>query len=134
MNVSKALLAGAVGGVVVAVYDFIVHGLIMDATYKKYTLFRQDANMVWFPILAIVIGVVAAVIFAKTRSSWAAGVKGGVTFGFWLGLIGFFATFYNPLVFNEFPYYLTWCMGSILLIGWLVYGAVVGVMYKGETT
>jgi hypothetical protein len=58
--------------------------------------------------------------------------KGGMTFGFWLGLVAFFATFYNPLIFQGFPYFLSWCWGAITLIGWLVYGAIVGAMYKGQ--
>jgi hypothetical protein len=133
MQWSKVLIAGAVGGVVNAVYGFVMHALIMGNTYSRYApeVFRQDGSgMAWFITLPIVLGLVGAAFFAKSRSAWAAGPKGGAMFGFWVGLIGFIANFYTPLIYTGYPYYLTWCTGSILLIGWVVVGAVIGAMYK----
>lgn len=130
MQMNKVLIAGAVGGLVLAVWEFLMHGLIMGNTYASLTVFRQDANPVWFPIIAILLGIIAGVLFAKTRAVWSDGAKGGMTFGFWLGLIGGFASFYNPLTFQGFPYYLAWCWLGITLLGWVVYGAVVGMIYK----
>ncbi len=133
MNLNKALIAGLVGGIVLAVYDFIMHGLIMASTYSKYVaVFRKDAPMYWFPILAILLAIAAALFFAKSRGSWEAGAKGGMMFGFWIGLLAFLAQFYNPLIFNGFPYFLSWCWGAINLIGWVIAGAVIGAMYKAE--
>ena len=74
----------------------------------------------------------SAVIFARTRSSWSTGVGGGVTFGFWLGLFGFFAQFFNPLVIEGFPYYMGWCWGGINLIVALVLGATLGAIIKAS--
>lgn len=134
MQTSRALIAGAVGGLVLAVYSMIVHGFIMGSTYaNRPEVFRQDAPMYWFPIIAILLGVVAGLFFAKSRGSWAEGAKGGMTFGFWVGLLGFVAAFYNPLVFEGFPYFLSWCWGAIDLIGWVIGGAVIGSLYKGAT-
>ncbi len=132
MNTGKALLAGVVGGIVVNIYDFVMHGIIMAGTYVKYdTVFTQEeANPVWFFVVAIAIGIAGALLFAKTRNSWGAGVKGGLTFGFFVGLIGFFAQFYSPLIIADFPYYLSWCWGGILMIGWLIFGAVASFFIK----
>ncbi|MFQ6116617.1 MAG: hypothetical protein ACE5NG_21390 [bacterium] len=131
MNWTKALVAGVVGGLVVGVYNFLVHGFIMGRTYQvRPEVFRADASFIWFFVVAVVVGIAGAFLFAKSRSSWSAGVQGGVTFGFWVGLVAFFAQFYNPLVFQGFPYFLTWCWAGITLIGWLIFGAVVAVMYK----
>jgi hypothetical protein len=131
MNWSKALISGVVGGVAVAVYNAVTHGFIMAGEYAKVAHFRADASPVWFVVLAILAGAVAGILFAKSRASWAAGPKGGMAFGLWLGLIAFLMAFYLPLTQKDFPYYLTWCMGSIDLIGWIVFGAVVGAMNKG---
>lgn len=131
MNTNKAITAGAVGGVGLAVYEFVMHGLIMGNTYAgNPNTFRQDANMIWFPIIAIILGVTAGMLFGKTRSMWAEGAKGGMTYGFWLGLVVAFGAFYSPLTINGFPYYLAWCWFGITLLGWVVYGAVAGMMYK----
>ncbi|MFQ5639566.1 MAG: hypothetical protein ACE5IR_16395 [bacterium] len=131
MNWGKAVLAGAVGGLVVSVYNYLMHGVIMASTYTGHAAFNQGPPKVaWFIVVAIVIGVMGGILFAKTRDCWGAGVKGGVTFGFFLGLVAFFAQFYWPLVINGFPYFLAWCWGGIILIGWMVFGAVAGMMYK----
>lgn len=132
MNTQKALVAGIVGGVVMAVYEFIMYGLIMASTYASNPeVFRQDAPMFWFPIVAVVVGLAGAMLFAKTRSAWSEGAKGGVFFGLWIGLVVAALQFYSPLVISGFPYYLAWCQAGIAVIGWMVYGAVVGAMYKG---
>lgn len=133
MQWSKALIAGAVGGVVNAVYGFVMHVLIMGNTYRKYTpeVFREDeSTMMWFIIIPILLGVVGGLFFAKSRSAWAAGLQGGATFGFWVGLIAFVSNFFMPLMITGYPYYLTWCTGAIYLIGWTLVGAVIGAMYK----
>jgi hypothetical protein len=128
---SKALIAGVVGGVVNAVYGFVMHALIMGNTYRKYTVFSEDqSKMAWYIIIPILLGVVGGLFFAKTRSAWAAGPKGGAMFGFWVGLVAFVANFFMPLMIVGYPYYLTWCTGAINLIGWMVVGATIGAMYK----
>ncbi|NIV92307.1 hypothetical protein GWN42_05760 [candidate division KSB1 bacterium] len=131
MNWGKALLAGVVGGIVVNIYNFVMHGMIMGSTYTEYAAFAQEeASPVWFFVVSIFIGIAGALLFAKSRGSWGDGVKGGVTFGLFIGLVSFFAQFYSPLVINDFPYFLSWCWGGISLIGWLIFGAIAGVMYK----
>jgi hypothetical protein len=72
----------------------------------------------------------AALLFARTRGSWAAGLRGGLTFGFFLGLVIFFQRFYDPLVIDGYPYYLSWCQGGISMIDSLLAGAVVGTIIK----
>lgn len=133
MSWSKALIAGAAGGFVSAILNALMHAGIMSGTYMKYEgLFRQDSSPLWFTAVAIVIGIAGGVLFAKTRSSWAAGAKGGLNFGFFIGLVSFAAQFYTPLIYQGFPYYLSWCWGGIALISWLGFGAVAGALYKGS--
>ncbi len=132
MNTSKALLAGLAGGVLLWLYNFVMHGMIMADVYvNNAAVFRQDAaNPLWFLVVEVGMAVAGAFLFAKTRSSWADGLKGGMTFGLMVGAIAFFAGFINPLVIADFPYYLAWCWGGIVVIGWALYGALIGVVYK----
>jgi len=132
MNWNRAILAGVVGGVVLWLASFVLHGFVMGSTYTKYPeVFSQEAsNPLWFLLLEILIAVPAAIIFAKTRGSWAAGVTGGLVFGFWLGVLGFFPQFFNSLVIKDFPYYLGWCWGGIQVIVSLLLGAVLGLLIK----
>ncbi|MDX1583965.1 MAG: hypothetical protein R3338_10245 [Thermoanaerobaculia bacterium] len=132
MNWTRALIAGVVGGIAVNIADFIQHGLILGQVYMKYDqVFAQEqANPLYFLLIAVLSGIFAAIIFAKTRTAWAEGAKGGLAFGLLLGLFTFWLPFYNPLVIKDFPYYLSWCWGGINLIDGLIFGLIVGLIYK----
>ena len=132
MNWGRVFAGGIVGGIVVNLVDFVLHGQVMAETYKKYdTVFSQkEANPAYFFAAAILVGIFVALLFAKTRASWAEGWKGGATFGLFFGLATFFMNFYNPLVIADFPYYLSWCWGGSGVIDGVVGGAVLGSIIK----
>ena len=131
MNWTRAVLAGVAGGVAAWIANFVMHGMILASTYMKHEVFTQEqANPAYFLLIGICIGIPAAVLFAKTRDSWSGGLTGGATFGFFLGLVAYFDPFYNALVIEGFPYYLSWCWGAVNLIGFVVYGAVIGAVYR----
>ena len=132
MNWTKIFGGGVAAGIAVSLVDYLLHGVIMAATYEKYSdVFSQEpANPVWFFVVTITIGIFFTIVFAKTRNCWAEGVKGGMVYGFWIGMIAFFTNFYDPLVIAGFPYYLAWCHGGIGLIGIVVGGAVIGLIIK----
>ena len=132
MNWTKIVGGGVVAGIAVSLVNYLLHGRIMADTYAKHAnVFSQEpANPVWFFVVAIVIAIFFTILFAKTRSCWAEGAKGGMVYGFWLGMVAFFGNFYYPLVIDGFPYHLAWCHGGIDLIGAIVGGAVIGLIIK----
>ncbi len=132
MSGSKTIIAGVVGGIVMTIADYVMHGIIMRNTYMKYSeVFRQDdAGVHHFFLVGIMVALATAFLFAKTRSVWADGVMGGVMFGFSLGMVIFFTRFYSSLTIEGFPYYLNWCQGGMAVIAFVVLGAVLGAMIK----
>jgi len=122
MKLNKVLLTGIVGGAVVWVYYFLTHGLILADMYMKHSVFiTESANPIWFVFNTVLVALAGALLFAKTRGSWAEGIKGGLTFGFFVGLVLFFYLCF-------ISHLLEW--GGIELIGWLVFGLVAGILYK----
>lgn len=130
MNWTKAVVAGVGAGVAITVVNYVAHALILKETYTKYPVINPPSPNVYFLVVAVLVGIAGAILFAKTRKCWKEGAAGGAAFGFWLGLVAFFGTFYGSLVIAGFPYFLDWCWGSINLIGSLVGGAVLGAIYK----
>ena len=132
MNWSRVAIAGVVAGIVRTVYEFILHGMIMSSTYMRYpeVFETEGGGEYWFMILAVLIAIVMASIYARTLKSWSRGLMGGASFGFCLGWVFFFLPFYSSLVIEGFPYYLSWCWGTIDLIGSVITGAVIGALYK----
>lgn len=131
MNWSKAILAGVVGGLVLTTVDFLMHGVVMAETYAKYPVFTQEAaGTHYFFLIGICYSIMVALLFSRTRSVWAEGLGGGLTFGCFLGLVAFFVPFYNSLVLEGYPYYLSWCQGGMNFIGSVVLGCVLGLLIK----
>jgi hypothetical protein len=132
MNWTRIGLAGVAAGLVNWISDFVLHGIVMAPTYRRLTqVYSQtQANPAWFLLVAVTSCVMAALLFARTRGSWAAGWKGGLAFGFFLGLVLFFVRFYDPLVIDGYPYYLSWCQGGINMINSLLAGADHGSVIK----
>lgn len=134
MNWGRTIVAALVGGVVMWLVSFVLHGLVMGSTYMKYPeVFTQEAsNPLWFLLIEVLIAFPAAVIFYRTRGSWATGMAGGLTFGFWLGLIGSFAQLFSPIVMKGFPYYLGWCWFGINMITTLALGLTFGILNQAN--
>lgn len=133
MNWSKVVIIGVVGGIVTWLYNFLMHGIIMSGAYAGNAVFVQPedgSNPLWFLLVQVCTGIMAALLFVKTRSVWSDGFKGGATFGFFLGLVAFFPQFINPLVIQGFEYHLAWCWGGIVLIEMVVFGMVAGLILK----
>lgn len=132
MNWTKILLAGVVGGVLMNIADFVMHGVILANTYVKYPeVFSQtQANPMWFLAISVLTAFFSAVLFAKTRQCFADGWMGGATFGFYLGLVAFFGKFVSALVIDGFPYFLSWCWGGTGLIALTIMGVGLGLILK----
>jgi len=132
MNWTRIVLAGAAAGLVTWISDFVQHGMVMAPTYKRLSAVysQTEVNPAWFLLVSFFICLMAALFFARTRASWAAGWKGGLSFGFFLGLVIFFQRFYDPMVIDGYPYYLAWCQGGISMIDSLLAGAVIGSILK----
>lgn len=133
MNWGRIIGGGIAAGIVMNVADFVQHGLILGDAYKKYPLFSQtQANPLHFLAVAVAISLCAAILFARTRSAWAPGMMGGLTFGFYAGLLGFFPHFYSSLVYEGFPYHLVWCWGGVTMIDFLLAGLALGAIIKRD--
>lgn len=128
MNWSRIVLGGIAAGIVTNIANFVMHGVIMAPTYKRYSqVFTQtESNPLWFAVVSISICLTMALLFERTRGAWAAGAAGGVSFGLFAGLVGVFPHFFHPLTIDGFPYYLAWCWGGMTVISSVIGGAVLG--------
>lgn len=132
MNWSKVAIAGIAAGIVLTIVNYLSHGVLLADTYARYDAIAEPSPRIHFLLLAILIGLAAAILFAKTRRCWAEGAAGGAAFGFFFGLGAFFASFYSSLVIVGFPYFLDWCWGGINLIGSVAAGVVLGILYPKD--
>jgi hypothetical protein len=131
MNVKKLLVAALVVGVVLNVYDYVVHVVLLQGTYESLPdLFRQDSPVTWLVIGDFIAALVLVWFYDRVRGSFGAGVRGGATFGLYAGvLLGFPAQLFANMMFVGFPYSLGWYW-VIGIIGWgILGGATAGAVY-----
>jgi hypothetical protein len=135
MNVKKLLIATVAVGVVMNVFDFVVHGMILhNAVYANLTtLLNQNAPMHWLIIGEFFAGLVFVFVYDRVYGSFGGGIKGGMRYGLLAGiLVNFPAQIYNHLLINGFTYGLAWTWIIVGVLWGVVAGAVAGALYKRE--
>ena len=135
MNWGRAIGAGLAAGFVQNIANFVMHGLVLGGMYLDQPAFVQEPEnmamqIVWFLVIALVLGVVASLLFASSRQSWQPGMKGGLHFGVLLGAVVGFQQFYLTLVVNDFPYHVAWLWLAVDVISFGIGGMVLGAIYK----
>ena len=135
MNWGRAIGAGLAAGFVQNIANFVMHGLVLGGMYLDQPVFVQEPDnmamqIVWFLVIALVLGVVASLLFASSRQSWQPGAKGGLHFGVLLGAVVGFQQFYLTLVVNDFPYHVAWLWLAVDVISFGIGGMVLGAVYK----
>jgi len=130
MDFKKCLTIGVVVGIVVNVLDFVVQGNLL-ASYYAQPPFRQDNTVAWMVLGDFVAAFVFAWVYLKVAGSFAPGPAGGATMGFYAGvLVSFPGSIFMHLMFQGFPYALSW-IWTIYGIAWYVIaGAIAGALNK----
>ena len=130
MPVSKLLVTAVVVGIVVNLYDFLIHGVLLQGSlYPGIPLLRPDASI---PLL-IVTDFVAALVFVwvydRVRAAFPTSAPGGAKFGLYVGVLANFPTWIACyLLLDGFTYPLAWAW-TLAGIGWCVLaGAVTGAL------
>ncbi|MBI5473509.1 MAG: DUF1761 family protein [Ignavibacteriae bacterium] len=128
MKSGKFWLAVLAAGVVMNVIDFLVYTQWLGPSYiaTNAALFKQDANPAWYVLGDFIYVFVFAWVFDKVSSSFGGTIQDGAKAGFYLGvLVNFPMYIFLHLMFNGYPYALSW-ISTIYGIVWYV---VVGVIY-----
>jgi len=126
----RLLLTALVVGVVVNLFDFVVHGLLLTGPlYSKLPIMKQGASL---PLLVLTDFVAAGVfvwVFQRVRACFAPGVAGGATFGLYAGVLVNFPTWIaSYLLLEGFTYGLDWAW-ILTGVAWgVLAGAVAGAM------
>lgn len=132
MKSGKFWLAVLVGGVVLNVLDFVLHGMILHSYYGGMPeLFNPPGNPVSFIIGDFVFALVFVWVYDRVYASFGGGPRGGATFGVYAGVITSFPTwFLMSFIIKGFTMDLAWIWTINGLVWSVILGAVIGSVYK----
>jgi len=132
MKSSKFWIAVLVTGVVANVMDYCFYMFWMGPTYMATNpLFRQDTNPVWFVVGDFIAVFVLAWVLDKVSSSFGSTPGAGAKAGLYLGVLVNFPTYiFMHLMFNGYPYGLSWISTFYGIVWYVVMGAILATMTK----
>ncbi len=133
MNWKKLFITFLIVFVVSQVLSYIIHGIILDPTYKRLAdLFRPEADMMSMMWVGFVTAILFTFFFVYifARGYEGKGIMEGVRFG--LIIVGFWTipSIYGQYMVYELPYYLVlqWLLYDLLIM--VVLGIVAALIYK----
>lgn len=131
MNVKKILLATLAVGVVMNIFDAVVHGQLLAGYAAQFSIFTKEPPIPWLVVGDFVAALVFVLLYDRVFSSFGGGPKGGATFGLYAGVFANFPTwiFVNLLVVG-FTYGLAWTWTVLGIVWCVIAGAVAGAVYK----
>jgi hypothetical protein len=130
MDFKKFLAIGIAVGVAENVIDFFVHGKLLADLYT-HPPFRQDIRFGWMILSDFVAAFVFAWFYLAVAGSFAPGVPGGATMGFYTGVLLIFpAAILMHLMFEGIPYYLSWIWIFYTVAWYICAGAIAGAINR----
>lgn len=137
MKSGKFWIAVLVTGIVANVIDYCFYALWMGPTYMMTNpmLFRQDTNPVWFVVGDFISVFILAWVLDRVSSSFGSTPRDGAKAGLYLGILVSFPTFiFMHLMFNGYPYGLSWISTIYGILWYVVMGAILAAMMKKGAT
>jgi hypothetical protein len=130
MPVAKLLVTAIVVGIVVNLYDFVIHGLALQGPlYSKLPLMRTEASLPLLIISDFVAALVFVWVYDRVRRSFAPSAAGGAVFGLYAGVLVNFPTWIIcSLLLNGFTYGLAWAWILTGILWGVLAGAVAGAL------
>lgn len=117
-------------GVVVALFNFLFFTYVAASFGPPPANLRADTPQVWYIVADFVVALVLVWVYERVRGSFAAGAKGGATFGLYVGVLVNFPTWIIVYMFLQgFSYGNAW-VGTIAgIVRTVAAGAVAGALY-----
>lgn len=133
MNTKRWLLASVAVLVVIAVLEFVIHGVLLSGVYKQTaSIWRPDMQQVmWiFWVGYLVFAPFFALIYVKGYEKGKPGLGQGLRFGFYVGAMLSVMDSFGWYVILPIPLSLAFYWFLAILVEFILAGATVGWVYR----
>ena len=135
MNTKRWLLASVAALVVVAVLEFVIHGVLLSGIYRQTaSIWRKDMQqLMWiFWVGYLVFAPFFALIYVKGYEKGKPGLGQGLRFGFYVGAMLSVMASFGWYVLLPIPLALAFCWFLATLAVYVAAGAAVGSVYRDQ--
>jgi len=134
MNAKRYIIAGVALSIFTLVFDFIVHGLLLDATYKATaSVWRPEAEMQSYMPLMFATQILFAFVFAFifTHNYEGKGLGEGMRFGLYLGVFVAILQI-RSFCFSPIPLSLPIAWAISFIVWGVLGGIILSLLYKED--
>jgi hypothetical protein len=124
------LVAGIVAAVWYVVFDLFLMGPILGSSLTGIPGMNPSPVTMWVIIGDLASCLVLAAVYARTRSVFGVGLKGGATYGVYAGVLVNFPLWLMMSVYVSWPYGASWMMTIAGIVVTAVAGGLIGLVYE----
>lgn len=129
MKLQKAGIAILAVWVWLLIWDNVLAGIAMGSAMAQIPGMSESFPKVWEVVGDLFAAAVLVWVFTKVRTSFNAGVKGGLTYGLYAGILMNFPGWLWMTVYADWPYAATWHIVIMATLFTVVSGALIGLVY-----
>jgi hypothetical protein len=123
------LVAGVAVGVWYLVWDMFLMEPLLGSMVSGIPGLVAEPPMLWMVVGELAAGLVLAAVYARVRSIFGTGFKGGAIYGTYAGVLINFPTWLMLAVFVGWPYATMWAFTIAGIVLTAVAGGLIGMVY-----
>jgi hypothetical protein len=124
------LVAGVAVGVLFLIWDMFLLDPLLGSYMAGIPGIVADPSVMWMVIGELVAGLVLAAVYARVRSVFGTGLKGGATYGVYAGVLMNFPLWQFMSLYVGWPYATAWAFTIAGVVINALGGAVIGLVYE----
>lgn len=130
MQLNKALPAIVLVLIWLLIWDNFLGSIVMGSAMAQIPGMTMEVSKLWETVGDLFVAAVLVLMYDRVRGAFGAGLKGGLVYGFYAGLLTHFPTWLFMTVYAGWPYGATWTITLVLIIVTMVSGALIGLAYE----
>jgi len=129
MRVNKAVAAIILVWLWLLIWDNVIGAFVMGPVMARIPGMMESYSKLWETVGDLFAAGVLVWVYSKVKGSFNPGIRGGLTYGLYAGILMNFPGWLWLTVYAGWPYAATWTMVIIVTLITVVSGILIGLVY-----
>ena len=129
MHVNKSIAAILLVWLWLLIWDNVIGAFVLGPAMAQIPGMVESYSKLWETVGDFFAAAVLVWVYGKVKSSFSQGLKGGVTYGLYAGILMNFPGWLWMTVYADWPYAAAWMFVIILTLITVVSGALIGFVF-----